>query len=137
MSRRGRRRTNRPSTGAAVPHRKISETLLLFAEPLLREVDAHTTDEQLRSGLKVAILAWNVVAMEDWEIGRDYLAEARALLREGGVSSAPFDALVARRRELFADDPRAVGEWEILREPGGRFRLRASAHLPKRLPEPG
>ncbi len=90
----------------------------------------------MRSALKVAIVAWNVVAMEDWEGGRNYLEEARAALREGGVPSAPFDTLVARRRELFAEDPRAVGEWEIQRETDGGFRLRASAHLPKGSAEP-
>lgn len=137
MSRRRRQGPNRPLTGTAVPERKISETLLLFAEPLLREADADTTDEQLHSALKVAILAWNAVAMAGWGVGRDYLAEARAALRAGGVSPAPFDALVARRRQLFADDPRAVGEWEVRREPDGGFRLRASAHLPMGYSEPG
>ena len=135
MSRRGSPGPSRPRP--AVPERKISETLLLFAEPLLREADDQTTDEQLRSALTVAILAWNAVAIEDWGVGRDLLAEARASLRQAGVSSGLLDDLVARRRQLFGEDPRAVGAWEIHREPDGGFRLRATAHLPRGDDEPG
>ena len=39
------------------------------------------------------------------------------------------DHLLARKSELFPDDLRAVGDWEVLRSTAGEWGLRVDAHV--------
>ena len=42
-----------------LPSRKISETILDFAEPILGMIDDDTGEDQIRQGLIIAITIWN------------------------------------------------------------------------------
>ena len=46
------------------PDRKISETFLHFAEPLLEPLGPHATEEQENQALKIAFTVWNAVVYE-------------------------------------------------------------------------
>jgi hypothetical protein len=113
-------------TGGRAPHheldlslgagRKLSETLIDFAQPLL---GAKPDTATLRRAMEVAIPVWNAV-VEAQEAGRrPMVKEAEAeLKREGVKTSAPHDqleALIARKQQAFGPDLRRVGRWSVER----------------------
>jgi len=90
------------SFGSGLP--KISETLVVFAGPLLADVPE--TEEGWRPGLRAAVIAWNglVSGMSDAEIAAvlqhelDPQIDALELVR----------GLTARKQRLFAEDKRFI-----------------------------
>ena len=66
------------------PDRKISETFLHFAEPLLEPLGPHATEEQENQALQIAFTVWNAVVYES------------AIRRQAFHDNAPeFDGLSA------------------------------------------
>ena len=94
--------------------RKLSETLLDFARPMI-DADPGLVDERgMRALLGFAIIVWNAVATEEQEASASFITEARALLaREAPLAEGLtwFDRLVVRKRERTARRmPRAAAE---------------------------
>ena len=119
--------------------RSMAETLVEFTRPLFAQADEQTTREQLLEVLKLAVTIWNALVVDQWGQGTNHLAELRAVVR---APDAPpelgtvFEQLVRCKRELFADDLRAVGEFDVVQEGSGSFTVRAEARLPPRLQRP-
>lgn len=117
--------------------RKISETILDFASPLLNALGSAPSDEQVRTALSIAIAAWNAATLDAW---KPESAEADALRRSIQAAEdspreamlAVVDSLLERKRASFAGDLRAVGKWEVLHTETG-ISLSADAHLPATL----
>lgn len=114
--------------------RKISETLLVFGEPLLKELPEPPPAELLRSTLSVVVTVWNalVLAGPAWK-EPGYLEQLRTLSESGylpGPFSSALETLTRRRVELFSDDVRTVADWDV--EPGesGGFMFRCDARIP-------
>lgn len=109
--------------------KKISATILDFAEPVLDELPPGIPLETRREALGFAILVWNALVMV--ERGRpDFLAELRERLDTlAGIDlvTAAFDGLVERKRRRYAADDRLVGNWELKLKPGGGLSLWAEA----------
>ena len=111
------------------PDTKISETFLHFAEPLLIEIGPDATEYQMEIALKFAFTVWNAVVYETT------LGETRFLdmLREAMASqpelAASIEQMIARKRSLFDDDLRAVGQFKLTRK-DGELRLWAEARNP-------
>lgn len=132
-----------PTTKAerrALGCRKISETLLDFARPLLDDLPPDVTPERMHEALKVAVTAWNAVVLTAWEGERDWITETRAsLLAQRGTGRDAalriFDALVRRKRKRrFAGDLRAVSDVHVRwAEDGEELRVAAVARLPEKL----
>jgi hypothetical protein len=127
-----------PSSGTAlagVPDRKISETILEFAQPLLEPLGAQPELVEARSALDLAVGVWNFHAMATPRWGKpEYLAEARAKMRGPGTPpevSAIFESLLARRASLYGDDLRVVGEWSLGPDGRGGHSFRCDARLPR------
>ena len=87
-----------------LPDRKISETLLDYARPLLEQVDEQTSQSLLEDGLKLAVTIWNAAVLEETTCADHYLAEIRERIRLSGIRPAidTVDALIKRRRRVFA-----------------------------------
>ena len=120
-----------------IPETKISETLLEFGEPLLGLLD-DPTPEEFRAMLNIVIAVWNAhgvsTAKQD---GRGvYLEELARFRQQMADEGAPavllngLDALSRRRETDYADDPRCVGEWDLISDGEGGYRLRCEARLP-------
>ncbi|MHB8873227.1 MAG: hypothetical protein ACYC8T_06025 [Myxococcaceae bacterium] len=117
--------------------RKISETILDFASPLLNALGNAPSDEQVRTALSIAIAAWNAATLDAWKPEN---AEAEALRRSIAAADeshrvamlALVESLLERKRTGFAHDLRAVGKWEVLRTETGSS-LSADAYLPSEL----
>ena len=111
------------------PERKISETFLDFAAPVLGDVPEQATEGQLNRALRVAFVAWNAVVYADVINERRFLDELRAATCGHPGPAALTELLIVRKRELFADDHRVIGQWKVsLRD--GEVHLRAEARDP-------
>jgi hypothetical protein len=116
---------------ARYPDRKISETFLHFAAPILH-LSSETHEDQARKALQVAFTVWNAVIFADVFNDHRHLNEIRRLTAEKPDIGLPIEDLIARKRELFAGDERLIGNWELTRTEDG-FNLRADARDPHSL----
>lgn len=118
--------------------RKLSETVLDFAAPLLSALGPGPDSAQLHHALAIAIAAWNAAAIDAWKPGTTAEADSvrRSLEAAAGADPAAmlalFEGLLDRKRTLFADDLRAVGKWEVVPSETG-FALTADGYLPSAL----
>lgn len=124
----------------AIPSRKISETIIDFGAPLIFDLDKDQPIEIVRSVFTIVIMVWNahVTAMPVW--GKPQLLEELGkLLLSPGAAPQLIDTcteLAARRQQHFADDPRAVGEWNVEFDHAGRVRLHCDARIPPSITPP-
>jgi hypothetical protein len=115
---------------ANLPHRKISEAFLDFASPLLDPLGAGATDDQLDQALKIAFTVWNAVVYETVNGNTRYVEMVRQLTAHDMEMAAFTQQLIARKRQLFGDDHRLIGEYKLTRK-DGELRLRAEARDPR------
>lgn len=115
--------------GVEIPTRKISETLLDFAEPLCETVPDDITPEQLEQFLITPITIWNSIVLEELGNMPGAVARARAHVVIGGTPFmlALFDSLVERKRRHFADDYRLIGCHRVRRAPDGSLKVQVEA----------
>ncbi|MCP3137037.1 hypothetical protein [Pyxidicoccus xibeiensis] len=102
-----------------VPRRKVSETLLDFAQPLLTDVhDSDDPEAELFVILSLAMSAWNAVVQDTWEPRKGWVERARTSLRrlpkgDREEMTRDFELLVERKHRHFADDPRLLDSLEV------------------------
>jgi hypothetical protein len=115
------------------PDRKISETFLSFAEPLLQDLPARGLVQQVEKVLKVAYTVWNAVVIAD-VLGKDhYVKDVRHRLGSDPELTALLEMLIARKRTLFGNDARIIGTYEVRKTAVG-FNVRADARDPHSIP---
>jgi hypothetical protein len=117
----------------AYPNRKISETFLEFAAPMLKDLPSEATEQRARQALEVFYTAWNAVVFADVLNDHRHLDEIRRLTADKPDVALLMEQLIARKRTLFADDERLIGTWEVTRTEDG-INLRADARDPYSLP---
>jgi hypothetical protein len=103
--------------------RKLSETLLEFAQPLLDADPGRIDEHRLRILLGFAINVWNLVVTDEPDGSANKVADLSTKLASDQIPAevlAWLDRLVVRKREHFHDDLRIVGNWQVRR---GRDRL--------------
>jgi hypothetical protein len=115
------------------PDRKISETFLAFAAPLLRDLPSEAPVQRAEEALQVAFTAWNAVIFADVLNDDRHLRNLRSLLAHKPEVAQVVEQLVVRKRALFADDPRLIGIWEVTKTTDG-INLRADARDPYTVP---
>lgn len=120
---------DQPKQRTRFPDRKISETFLDFADPLLAPLGPRATIAQMEQALKIAFTVWNGVVYDKVNGNNHFLDMMRNQTRHNRDIAALVDRLIARKRKLFGDDDRLVGEFKFLRK-GGKLRLRAEARDP-------
>ena len=115
--------------------RKLSETLLEFAQPLI-DIDRNRIDEhRLRTLLGFAINVWNLVVTEELHDSEDEVDDARAELAPDRISGevlAWLDRLVLRKHERFKGDLRLVGNWRVWQS-RGRLEIEMESRVPHAL----
>jgi hypothetical protein len=119
-------------TARSNPDRKISETLLRFAAPLLHDLPSEAPEHRAREALRVSFTAWNAVVFADVLNDHRYLDAIRRLVADKPETALLMEQLIARKRALFADDERLIGNWEVTRTEDG-INLRADARDPHSL----
>jgi hypothetical protein len=115
--------------------RKVSATILAFVEPLFL-TPYGPPPEKFGEILKIAVLVWNAVVLDDHR-GTNYLSQARSQLaliddpRGRQLMLALVDDLADRKRGEFAQELWLVGDWKIL-DDESRLRIEARGELPPR-----
>ena len=97
-------------TPPSFPNRKISETLIDFAAPIVAMLDEHTREDQIRSGFIIAVTVWNALVFDAVRGDEKYLSMLRRSLGERLDSDPMVQTLIRRKRERFGDDMRAIGD---------------------------
>jgi len=111
------------------PDRKISETFLHFAEPLLEPLGPRATEAQENQALQIAFTVWNAVVYEPANGDTHFMTMLQDLTGGQPEVAALVAHLISRKRTLFGDDHRLVGEFKFVRNEGER-RLRVEARSP-------
>ena len=109
--------------------RKISETFLDFATPILRSTGERATEEDIDQILRVAFTIWNGVVYDKVNGNNHYVQQIRELTSRDPFSRSLADQLINRKLKLFADDDRLVGEYKITYK-DGELHMRAEARVP-------
>ena len=117
----------------AYPNRKISETFLHFAAPILHDLSSEAPEHRVQEALRVSFTAWNAVVFADVLNDHRHLDEIRRLTADYPEAALFMEQLIARKRALFADDARLIGNWEVTRTEDG-INLHAEARDPHSLP---
>ena len=117
------------------PERKISATILDFAAPVIDPlVQQGLPIATLNNLFQIIITIWNAHVMATPTWGQpEILANLRNMVAGPGAPpelATLFVVLSERRKGLFADDPRAVGEWSVIPDKAEVFRLRCDARMP-------
>ena len=120
-----------------IPKRTISDVLLEFGEPVLGLLKEPTLEE-FRAAISIVIVVWNahglsMTAASDRSAYLEKLAEYRQQLAEMGAPAivlAGFDALDASRVTDYPDDPRCIGERDLIPDGLGGFEFRCDTQLP-------
>jgi hypothetical protein len=113
------------------PDRKISETFLCFAEPLLRGLGPDATDDQMNEALKIAFVVWNSVVYDTVNGESKCVDQLRQSTAHEPDISLFIAQLIDRKHNLFGDDHRLVGEFKLTCK-NGELNLRAEARDPRR-----
>ena len=132
--RKGRKKQNQSkATKSGVPNRKISETLIDFASPILDSAPEGVTAEELKKGLVVAVTVWNAVVIEEWGFEQKYFDDIHKRLRSNPESAELIEALVERKRKKFAGDLRAISDFDVKVKKDGTFSISAEARIKESL----
>jgi len=97
----------------SVPDRKISETFLDFAAPMLSGIPSDALEDRVREALQVAFTAWNAVVLADVLGDHQHIDEIRRLTASRTETALLMEQLIARKRALFGNDDRLIGNWEV------------------------
>lgn len=114
----------------ALPNRKISETFLDFAEPLLETVDRKAGKEGVEKILQIAFTVWNSVVFDTVGGSGDYVAKLRQCIENDPIAAALIEFMISRKKAMFGDDLRLIGEYSVTKKLGG-WNLRAEARDPR------
>ena len=119
----------RRRTRIKIPDRKISETFLEFAEPLLIPLGPHATESEMNQVLQIAFVVWNAVVYETVNHDSTYLSMLNTLTAGEPEVVALVNQMIQRKRHQFADDHRLVGNFQLTIK-GDELNLRAEARRP-------
>lgn len=110
------------------PVRKISETLLEFAHPFIELIDENTTQQDIENGLTLAVTVWNFSVFGVVQNNPFYLEKLRNSILEGENPQGwmMMEELIKRKKEMFADDLRAIGDFSV-HYSNGNLNVRAEA----------
>ena len=104
-----------------------------FAAPIIHDLPSEAPEHRAREALQVSFTAWNAVIFADVLNDPGSLDEIRRLTAGKPETALLVDQLIERKRSLFADDDRMIGDWEVTRTEDG-INVRAEARDPYSLP---
>ena len=113
-----------------VPNKKISLTLIEYAEPLINDLEDGYSKSDLERILKFTAGIWNACVLDKW---RGTTEHVKAIRRQISKAAHPMpiaivEALIVRKQQLFGNDPRAITN-ECVIVKNGEFVVRAEARL--------
>jgi hypothetical protein len=88
-------------TARSNPDRKIYETFLRFAAPILHDLPSEAPKDRAREALQVSFTAWNAVVFADVLNDHRYLDAIRRLTGDKPETALLMEQLIARKRALY------------------------------------
>ena len=119
----------RARTREQFSNRKISETFLEFAAPLLDPLGVEATEPEMENALKIAFTVWNAVVFAAVDPRSGWLDQVRDLAAHDPCVRALVEQLITRKQRRFGNDHRLIGKYQLVRRQG-ELRLRAEARQP-------
>ena len=112
-----------------IPPKKISHTLIEYADPLIEELPDGYSQSDLEQVLKLAAGIWNACVLDQWHKTTSNVSAVRSRIAQTDpMTIAIIEALIARKKNLFGLDPRAItNECVVIKN--GEFVVRAEARL--------
>lgn len=113
-----------------IPNKKISLTLIEYAEPLIDDLQDGYSKSDLESILKFAAGIWNACVLDQWRGATEHVDAIRRQIAKAAhpMPIALVEALIARKQQLFGNDPRGITN-ECVTVKNGEFVVRAEARL--------
>lgn len=116
-----------------IPTKKISETILDFAEPYLSLLHNFSTEE-FEAAMNIVVCAWNAVVLDAQnqtdKYEKMFFESLSALPKEFGILNDIPKALIERKKSEFSHDPRAVRNHQVIEKDSGlTFRAEACLNL--------
>ena len=111
------------------PDRKISESFLEFAEPLLQFDGKIPSHEEMEDVLRIAFAAWNAVVFDTVRGNTHFVTQVRQQLAEHPPLAALIETMILRKQSAFGRDLRLVGDYKLVQH-DGEWRLRVEARAP-------
>ena len=108
------------------PDRKISETFLDYASPMLQVLPATANTKDIEKILKIAFTVWNAVVFADVKGDEHFLVELRKETSSAVETEIIINNLIIRKRTLFGNDQRLIGEYRLTMKKG-EFNLQVEA----------
>ena len=115
---------------AHTPVGKISEAFLDFASPLIDAAGPEAGPPELEPILKIAFSVWNAVVIDTVNGDSRFVDAIRQATAAAPGASALVESLLSRKRLVFANDDRLIGNYELLQK-NGKWILRAEARDPR------
>jgi len=108
----------------AAPQRKISETFLDFASPIMDNLPDDASAAYVESVLKTPYVVWNAMVLYEVKGDRHFLDQIQAAMAQFPEGAALVNLLIERKRTMFGHDHRLIGIYAII-EKRGELVLRA------------
>ena len=109
-----------------VPQRKISETFLDFASPIMDNLPDDASAAYVEGVLKTPHVVWNAIVLSEVTGDRHFLDHIQAAMTQLPEGAALVNLLIQRKRTMFGQDHRLIGRYTIV-EKRGELVLRAEA----------
>lgn len=117
---------------------KISGTIVEFGLPLIEQWPPDPSRRLCEQTFELVIMIWNAHVLARFWSEPQHLAALEDTIRNAVAEGVlpidaleAFEALSARRQHSpFADDPRAVGHWELRETAAGKWNLHCDARMP-------
>lgn len=94
-----------------IPNVKISQTILEFGKELVLALPNSHSKSELEATMRVIIAAWNAVVLDGWNKNDRFEKELISTLKDQPREMQIITKrLIKRKKEKFANDPRAVGK---------------------------
>lgn len=110
--------------------KKISETFLRFAAPVLSTMPEGAPPSEIENVLRVPYLIWNALVFDHANGTDNYLTRVRETIAQSRVGVAITEDLIERKRRLFADDNLLIGEYRVTKLGPGEINLWVEARDP-------
>ena len=113
-----------------IPTKKISLTLIEYAEPLISELEDGYSQNDLEEVLKLGTCIWNACVLDQWHGTTEHVKAVRRqiLKSEDSIPAAIVEALILRKKQRFGNDPRGITN-ECVIVKNSEFVVRAEARL--------
>ena len=112
------------------PKKKISETFLRFAAPVLSTMPDGATPSEIENVLRVPHMIWNALVLDQASGTNGWLTRVRQTTAHSPGGVAVIEDLIDRKRQLFADDNLLIGDFRVTRPGPGEINLWAEARNP-------